>query len=169
MTTRTTGALCAVIVGCAGLTAFAASGFGDDPAPDAAVPGHYRVVPAAVQPAGGGTSAGSAARKPPKHGSRRKHKAPKVTNLITTNPVAVPAGSEIVAQLTCPASKGIPLSGGAISPPAPALVAISVISRFNPNPPYAAEPRNYYVGVRNTGPTDQQFRGTLVCAKGINQ
>ncbi len=73
--------------------------------------------------------------------------------------------------MTCTRKQGIPLSGGAISPPAPAKVANSVISRFAPNDldgPLA--PRTYYVGVRNLDEDNPaSFRGTLVCAKGIDQ
>ena len=89
------------------------------------------------------SAAGATARKAPndRGGKRRRHKDPKVTNLITIEPVAVPANASIVAKLTCPRNKGIPLSGGAIAPPAPASVAVSVLSRFNPNPPYKADRR----------------------------
>ena len=170
MSKRMMSAIYAVMVGCAGLAVFAASGFGKDAAPAPTPISHFKEVSPAMKTAPG--PAASAARRPPKHGGKgHKHKVktPKVTNLITTNPVAVPAGAEIVAKLTCPKRKGIPLNGGAIAPPAPADVAISVISRFNPNPPYTMEPQNFYVGVRNTGMTAEDFRGTLVCAKGIDE
>jgi hypothetical protein len=170
MSKRTTSAICAVMIGCAALAVFAASGFGDDPAPAPTPLAHFKVVSPAMETASGSAQA-AASRKPPKHGGggTKRPKPPKVTNLITTNPVSVPAGQEVVAKLSCPAARGIPLSGGAISPPAPASVAISVISRFNPNPPFEAEPHNYYVGVRNTGVTAEEFRGTLVCGRGIKE
>ena len=172
MSKWTTSAICSVMIGCGGLAIFAASGFGDDPGPAPTPLSHFRVVSPAMQTAA--APAASSARKPPKSGGgkggkSRQPKDPKVINLITTNPVAVPAGQEVVAKLTCPAARGIPLSGGAIAPPDPASVAISVISRFNPNPPYDAEPHNYYVGVRNTGTAAEDFRGTLVCAKGVDE
>lgn len=170
MSKRMISTISATAIGCLGLGAFAGTGFGSDPAPAPTPISHSRIVSAQVEVASA-PAAASSARKPPEHqrGKRRKHKDPKVTNLITTNPVAVPAGAETVAKLTCPRNKGIPLSGGAISPPAPASVAISVISRFSPNPPYKAESHIYYVGVRNTGVTAEEFRGTLVCAKGIDE
>jgi len=161
MSKRTTGALCAAVVGCAGLTAFATTGFSDDPASDAGPAGQYRVLSPALEAAGGPAPLAAAKKKRPK--------PPKVTNLITTNPVPVPAGDEIVAELVCTPAQGMPLTGGAIAPPAPAEVAISVISRFSPNPPFEASPRSYYVGVRNFGATPQEFRATLVCAKGITE
>lgn len=166
MSKRTKSAICAVAVGCAGLVAFATTGFSDDPT----LAPHFKVVSPALQPDGGQSAAQALARKPPKKGGKtKKPKPPKVTNLITTNPVAVPAGEEIVAELTCTPAQGIPLNGGAIAPPAPAAVAISVISRFSPNPPFDATPRSYFIGVRNFGDTPQEFRGTIVCAKGITQ
>ena len=57
---------------------------------------------------------------------------------------------------------------GVISPPAPAQVVVTMLSRANPNPPYANSRRNYYVGVRNLDPVNPaQFRASLVCAKRI--
>lgn len=163
MNSRTRTALCTAAIGCAGLGAFAAIGFGDDP-PAGADGGesHFRIVEPAMEVAGPALARAKAAKP-------RKAKAPKVTNLITTEPVIVPAIDEIVAELKCKKTQGIPLDGGAISPPAPAQVAISVLSRFNPNPPFDKPPQSYYVGVRNLGPTDQPFRATLACAKGIDQ
>ena len=158
---RTKSALCAAAVGCAGLAAFATTGFSDDPTPKA----HFKVVSVAMQP----EATPLAARESRRRRGGKRTKPPKLTDLITTNPVDVPANEEIVAELSCSRAQGIPLSGGAIAPPAPAEVAISVISRFSPNPPFDATPRSYFIGVRNFGDTPQQFRGTLTCAKGIKQ
>ena len=103
-------------------------------------------------------------------GGERKTKGTTVTHLITTNPVPVAANEEIVAELICKKSQGVPVSGGAIAPPAPAQVAVSVVSRFNPNPPFEPEPGSYYVGVRNFDPVNpSEFRATVVCAKGIKE
>jgi hypothetical protein len=156
---RTKGALCATLLTCTGVAAFAASGFGDDAAMTS------RVVKVAMEPASG--PAGAASRELSLN--RGKRRAPLVTNLITERPVTVEPNEELVATLTCAKEEGIPLSGGAISPPAPAEVAISVLSRFHPNHPIRLTPRNYYVGVRNLGDEPEQFNATLVCAKGIDQ
>lgn len=167
MTSRMKAALCAAAIGCAGL-GFAASGFGDDP-PAGADGGdsHLRIVKPAMEASSSSAGLGRA----PDKGERakpKKPKPPKVTNLITTEPVTVAAADEIVAELKCTKAQGIPLDGGAISPPAPAQVAISVLSRFSPNPPFDAPAGSYFVGVRNLDPLNPaQFRGTLVCAKGV--
>src|SRR5690349_11220196 len=112
--TRTAAAMAAV--GCAGLGAFAASGWGDDPEPGAdGGDVHQRLVRPAMEADGDtlGRDAPGRARKP---------KRPKVSNLISSEPITVAANEEIVAELVCRSSQGIPLSGGAISPPAPASV-----------------------------------------------
>jgi hypothetical protein len=160
MSMRIKSALCAAALACTGGAAFAASGFGDDPAPTWS----HRYVTPALETASG--------HDPGELSLNRggKHRRPKVTNLITTQPVAVQPNEEIVAVLKCTKKQGIPLSGGAISPPAPAQVAISVISRFDPNHPDRQGPRTYYVGVRNFDPVEAaEFRATLVCAKGVDQ
>lgn len=163
MSWKTRTAIAATAIGCAGAGAVAASAWSDDPSP-AADGGdvHQRIVRPAME-----RSPVAAARQAA--GERRKQKRPKVSNLITSTPITVAANDEIVAELTCKRSQGIPLSGGAIAPPSPAAVAVHVLSRFNPNPPYEAKPRSYYVGVRNLGPTEEQFLATLTCAKGVDQ
>lgn len=170
-TSRTKAALCAAAIGCAGLGAFAANGFSDDP-PAGADGGdsHFRIVEPAMETSAetaglARASVGKAAKAKPK-----KPKPPKITNLITTDPVTVAAADEIVAELKCTKAQGVPLDGGAISPPAPAQVAISVLSRFTPNAPFDAPAGSYFVGVRNLDPLNPaQFRGTLVCAKGVDE
>lgn len=162
MSKRTMGALCAVALACTGAAAFAASGFGDDPAT-----GTYGYVKPALEATSGPTGTTSRELALERRGKRRR---PVVTNLITTQPVAVEPDSERVAILTCTKKQGIPLTGGAISPPAPAEVAISVISRYNPNDLAHLKPRTYYVGVRNLSKSAAaSFNATLVCAKGIDQ
>lgn len=160
MRTRTILALAATI-GCAALGIFAATGLGDDErAPDDR--DRFEIVRPSLE----ASDAAPALRV----AGKRKPKPPSVTNLITTNPVAVPANDEIVAELACTRAQGIPLSGGAISPPAPAQVAISVLSRFSPNPPFEATAGSYFVGVRNLDPVNPaEFRATLVCAKGVSE
>lgn len=170
MSSRTKATLCTVAISGAALGAFAATGWSDDP-PAGADGGHFRIVEPAMEvtgPALARAGAGAGAGKPkPKP---KKPKKPKVTNLITTDPVTIAANDEIVAELNCKKSQGIPLDGGAISPPSPAQVAISVISRFNPNPPFNAPKQSFFVGVRNLDPVNPaEFRATLVCAKGIDQ
>ena len=162
MSWRTRIAITAAAIGCAGAGAVAASAWSDDPS-SAADGGdvHQRIVRPAME------LAPTAAREP--SGERRKPKRPKVSNLITSTPITVAADDEIVAELTCKRSQGIPLSGGAIAPPSPASVAVHVLSRFNPNPPYEGKPQTYYVGVRNLGGTEAQFLATLTCGKGIDQ
>ena len=146
----------AVVAG-AGAGAAATAAWSDDPSP-AADGGdvHQRIVRPALEP------------DPAARSVVRKAKRPKVTHLITSTPIAVAADDEIVAELICKKSQGTPLSGGAIAPPSPAQVAVHVLSRFNPNPPYEGKPQTYYVGVRNLGLEPQEFRATLTCAKGIS-
>ena len=71
-------------------------------------------------------------------------------------------------KLTCRRRFGIALDGGVIAPPAPSEVAVSVISRFNPNT-LRTSPRSYFLGVRNLGAAEAQFQASLVCATGIRQ
>ena len=100
---------------------------------------------------------------------KRKSKNPYITDLVTTGPVTVDAGASRIAVLSCGRSQGIALDGGVIGPPAPAQVVVTMLSRANPNPPYANSRRNYYVGVRNLDPvTPASFHATLVCAKRID-
>jgi hypothetical protein len=165
MKKTTKAAICAGALGIAGLTTFATTGFGGDPpAPKASAPGEYRIVPVAVHAT---DTTAPATLRASKKGT--KSKQPRITNLITNDPVPVAANDEIVAKLKCKSKQGIPLSGGLIAPPAPAQVAASVISRFEPNPPFGADKRTYWVGVRNFGAEASSFRATLVCAKGIKQ
>lgn len=159
-------AMSTLAIGCAALGAFAAVGIGDD-AP-ARSDARFRIVEPVMSSSGDARAetltTGQASKRP------RKGRSPRITNLITTDPVAVPANDEVVASLTCKRSQGIPLTGGAISPPSPAQVSISVLSRFSPNPPFAKSGRSYFVGVRNLDPVNAaQFRATLVCAKGITE
>lgn len=152
MNKRTMAALSAAAVGCTGLGAFAATGFGEDATAEA---DRVRLVRPALE---------ATDREPP-----AKSKGPRITNLITIDPVAVAANDEVVTELTCKKSQGIPLSGGAISPPAPAQVSISVVSRYNPTT-LETPTRRYYVGVRNLDPVNPaEFRATLVCGKGIEE
>ena len=163
MSSRFKAAITATAIGCAGLGAFAATVWGEDPpaSPEGAV--RAEIVRPAMEP-----SAPAIARQAPQN--RKKAKRPKINNLITSGSVPVAAGESVVAELKCKKSQGIPLDGGAIAPPAPAQVAISVISRFNPNPPFEAPAQSFYVGVRNLSPTDPaEFRATLTCAKGMDQ
>lgn len=97
-----------------------------------------------------------------------KPKKPSITDLITSDPVTVEAGAGRIAALSCGKSMGIALDGGVITPGTPPSVLVSVLSRANPNPPFANSRRNYYVGVSNLGSAPATFRGTLVCAKGID-
>ena len=172
MSRRTWGIASAAAAALAVTGAFAAAGFGDDQ-PSAAGSDRFQIVRPTLErtgsPAAMVNSRDSAARAT--RPSRPKHpRQPKVTNLITTVPVAVAAGDTIVAELKCKRSQGIPLDGGAISPPAPAQVAISVISRFSPNPPFKATPGSYFVGVRNLDTVNPaEFRATLVCAKRLEE
>lgn len=159
MSKRKTAAVCAAVASCAGFGALASTGLGDDTESVPPVGGHYRIVEPALQPGGdqGAARAQTLARR----------RGPKITNLITRQPQTVPAGEELVLKLTCQRRLGIALDGGVLSPPAPAGVAVSVISRFNPNT-LRTSPRSYFVGVRNFD-MEAQFRGSLVCAKGIRQ
>jgi hypothetical protein len=159
MSPKTKFAATAAVIAGAAAGAATTAAWSDDPAP-AANGGdvHQKIVRPALEPA---QAARAAARK--------KAKKPKVTHLITSSPITVPANEEIVAEMTCKRSQGIPLSGGAIAPPAPAEVAVHVLSRFNPNPPYDGRPQNYYVGVRNLADAPAEFRATLTCAKGISE
>lgn len=105
----------------------------------------------------------------PKGGGKGKRKRPAITDLVTSSPVTVAAGSSRIVVLSCGRSQGIALDGGVIAPPPPAQVVVTMLSRANPNPPYANSRRNYYVGVRNLDPAvPASFRGSLVCAKGID-
>ena len=160
MSNRTKSAFCAAALTCLGVAAFAASGFGDDPM----TTGHYKTMKVEMAPA-----PTPAATSRDLSLDRRGRRGPRITNLITRQPLTVPAGDELVAILKCTKRQGVPLSGGVISPPAPAQVAASVISRFSPNPPYRQSARRYYVGVRNFGGEDEQFHATLVCAKGVRE
>jgi hypothetical protein len=158
MSKRTTSALCAVILTCIGAAAFAASSSGDDPT----TTGHYEIVTPALSPAA--APAGATSRETVlERGTRRR---PRVINLITTNPVSVPPGKSVAAELPCKKRQGIPIGGGVLAPP---TVVTNVISRFSPEHPDRLKPRTYYVGVVN--PTDQteEFNATLICAKGIDQ
>jgi len=96
-----------------------------------------------------------------------KQKKPQITQLITTDPLTVPADAELVAVLKCP-KKQKPVTGGAITPPAPADVLINVLSRFNPNT-LAAPGRSFYVGVRNQEAEAQQWRATVTCMKNVKE
>ena len=96
-----------------------------------------------------------------------KQKKPQITQLITTDPLTVPADGELVAVLKCP-KKQRPVTGGAITPPAPADVLINVLSRFNPNT-LAAPGRSFYVGVRNQEAEPQQWLATVTCMKNVKE
>ena len=96
-----------------------------------------------------------------------KQKKPQITQLITTDPLTVPADGELVAVLKCP-KKQKPVTGGAITPPAPAEVLINVLSRFNPNT-LAAPGRSFYVGVRNQEAEPQQWLATVTCMKNVKE
>jgi len=150
----------AAAVSCLGLGALAGTGLGDDPATAPAVGSHYRIAEPALEQSDGP----SAARAQ----TLARQRGPKITNLITTQPQTVAAGEEQVVKLTCRRRFGIALDGGVIAPPAPAEVAVSVISRFNPNT-LRTSPRSYFLGVRNFDSAESQFRASLVCAKGIRQ
>ena len=100
---------------------------------------------------------------------RRKRKRPAITDLVTSSPVTVDPASTRVVVLSCGRSQGVALDGGVIAPPPPAQVVVTMLSRANPNPPYANSRRNFYVGVRNLDPVSgAQFRASLVCAKGVD-
>lgn len=164
MSKRTIAATCAGAIACVGLGAFAATGLGDDPSPPADPLGSYEQVAPTLERSESDRARTLAKGKGTVKG--KKAKKPRLTNLITSAPVAVAANEEIVAMLKCRPSQGVPVSGGAISPPAPAEVAISVNSRFNPNT-LAAPNRRYFVGVRNLGDSPSSFYATLICGKGI--
>lgn len=139
---------------CAGLGAFAAVGLGGSSAPSPFT-SNSNIVRAEVTPADGGGAA-----------TARAGDQAKIIHLITANPVNVAANSEQIVQLKCGRRQGIPIGGGAISPPAPARVSIHVLSRTNPNTG-GVPPRSYFVGVRNVGTSPAQWFGTLVCEKGV--
>jgi hypothetical protein len=148
--------LCCVLgaLACAGLGAFAAVGLGGSSAPSP-LNSRSDIVRASVRPAD------SAGRSTARAGDQAK-----ITHLITSNPINVGANNEQIAQLKCSRTQGIPIGGGAISPPAPAQVSISVLSRSNPNTG-GVPPRSYFVGVRNLGSSPAQWFATLVCEKGV--
>ena len=159
---------------CAALLAVAGGGGAvaiavDQPSPAGASPSPEHeisspaMVPVASEPGAQTLRARGGGRK--KHRGRGK---PRIKDLITTDPVTVEAGGTRVVSLSCGRSQGIALDGGVISPPPPAQVVVITVSRANPNPPFANSRRNYYVGVRNLDPDSAAtFRGTLVCARGI--
>ena len=119
----------------------------------------YATVTPAMEASGGAGQANLLAKKA---------KKPKVTHLITRDPITVEANQEIVARLQCANRDGIALDGGVLAPPAPDEVAVSILFRFDPNQGNTP-PRSYFVGVRNFGDADAEFRATLVCAKGIEE
>ena len=145
------------------VSALLSGAFGDasGPAPAAAVtvqrPAHPELRPA--PPADG---ASSVAKK-------GKGKRPAITDLLTRDPVTVEAGASRIIVLSCGRSQGVAIDGGVIPPPSPAQVVVTMLSRANPNPPYANSRRNYYVGVRNLDTASaSSFHASLVCAKGID-
>ena len=169
MSKRTISTISATAIGCLGLGRLRRDGLRQRPGPHSH---SHRSRPHRRGPGGGRLGARRRLGRPQAVQARRAQEAEEPEDHEPDHHQpgrGCRRGTEVVAKLTCPRNKGIPLSGGAISPPAPADVAISVISRFNPNPPYEAEANNYYVGVRNSGGTPEDFRGTLVCAKGIDE
>jgi len=172
MTRRRWAVVSAVAIGAAAAGSLVATRFGDDPpAAAASGPVRFQIVRPALEQTGPAAVTTLGSRNPAARAPRpRKPKQAKIMNLITTVPVAVAADDEIVAELECKPSQGIPLDGGAIAPPAPAQVAISVLSRFSPNPPFEATPGSYFVGVRNLDIANPaEFRATLVCAKRVEE
>ena len=147
----------AALVAAGGLGAFAATGFGggDEPAHQRAVNGGQVVLAAA----GDGTPARVAQR-----GTRRR-RGPVVTHLISRNQIPAEPGLSTFVAVRCPRTTGLPIGGGVITNGA-ADFAPDVLSRFHPN--RFDTPRNrYFVGVRNDSATQQTFRATLVCGKGM--
>lgn len=105
----------------------------------------------------------------PEGAARRKGRRASITDLVTSSPVSVDPGSTRIVVLSCGRSQGIALDGGVIAPPPPAQVVVTMLSRANPNPPFANSRRNFYVGVRNLDPvTAAEFRASLVCAKRVD-
>lgn len=169
MGTGTKALISAVALAALAVGAMIGLGIADEPAPAAASDiSEWDVIRPAMGPvgaaAGGSRGLRSVAEGAGKRG--RPHR-PEITDLITTGPVTVDADGGRIAVLSCGKSQGIALDGGVITPSAPAQVVVTVLSRANPNPPFANSRRNYYVGVRNLGDAPATFRGTLVCAKGI--
>lgn len=163
--------ICAALLATAGAGTIAWTSDAGPASPAAAsAPRAYGITRPAMKPMTGRPSpALSRAQRGGKgRGSKGRPKKPGIKDLITTDPVTVDAGSTRVVALTCGKAQGIALDGGVVSPPPPAQVVVSTISRANPNPPFANSRRRYYVGVRNLDPVSPAtFRGTLVCAKGI--
>ncbi len=141
------------------LGAFAASGFGGSAAAPLAVERDLS-GPVALERSGPGSGDVAAA-------ANGKQKTPQITHLITTDPLTVEAGGELVAALKCP-KKQKPVTGGAITPAAPANVTISVLSRFNPNT-LAAQSRNFFVGVRSEDAEPRAWLATLTCMKNVKE
>ena len=141
------------------LGAVAASGFGGSgPSPlgtERNITGHVSLERAA---AGSGPASAAGGGGP---------KKPQITHLITTDPLTVEADGELVVVLKCP-KKQKPVTGGAITPAAPANVLISLLSRFNPNT-LAAPSRRFYVGVRNEDEEARQWLATLTCMKNVKE
>ena len=141
------------------LGAFAASGFGGSGSASLAS-GHPLVGPVALESAASDSGLANAA-------GNAATKKPQLTQLITTDPLTVAGNGELVAVLKCP-KKHKPVSGGAITPVAPAKVLISVLSRFNPNT-LETPPRKFYVGVRNEQADPQEWLATVTCMKHVTE
>ncbi len=92
-------------------------------------------------------------------------KKAKVSNLITTNLVNVPANSSLFATVSC-GKFGIPVSGGGVLP-ASAGLNFDVISKFDPNTFVQEGKGKYNIGVRNESDGQQSFYATVTCMKGV--
>lgn len=159
----------AALLAAAGLGAFAATVFGgeDEPA-------HQRAVNAGkveLELAGGNASA-----RVTEPVARRGKRKPVVTHLITTTSIPAyyqgqpipdrpPSTGSTFTKVKCPKGTGLPIGGGVITNGAPDL-APDVISRFNPNT-FRAPRNRYFIGVRNDSLSQQSFRATLICGKGM--
>lgn len=169
MSARTLATGGAALLAAAGLGAFAATVFGgeDELAHQRAV----NVGKVELEVAGGDAS-GRATETVARRGKR----TPVVTHLITTTSIPayyqgqpVPGGGTSTGStytfVKCPRGTGEPIGGGVITNGA-AELAPDVLSRFNPNT-FRAPRNRYFIGVRNDSLSQQSFRATLICGKGM--
>lgn len=149
----------ALAVSAAALGAFAASGFGGGDTPGHVQSRAVNAGPAELEVTSRERALGSDVGR---RGKRRR--SPLVTHLVTTEPIEAPPGQSTFSPLSC-GRFGQPIGGGIITDGG-ASIALSVLSRFNPNTGIAT-PRRYFVGARNDDVAPHTFLGTVVCAKGM--
>jgi hypothetical protein len=85
-----------------------------------------------------------------------------IRHLVTKQTIAVPANDSHILRIICP-RKLDPITGGVLGGPE---LAITNSSRVDPRTNQAGK-RSWYIGVANLTSERQEFRGTIVCAKGL--